>query len=133
MTTIQSIEILVAINLLLVGVSHYVQPGMWVKFFQLLSSKKEAGNVFNALLSSAFGSLIISFHWVWEGPMMVVTIYGLLQLMKGTVYLIWPTVGINSIAKVNMENAAKFKTVGIGMTLMGILLLYFIFGSHFTY
>ena len=56
MNTIQSVEFFTALNLGIVGLSHLLQPKIWVDFFQVLYSKKNAGNIFNALLSLSVGS-----------------------------------------------------------------------------
>ena len=40
MTTQDSIELFLAINLFAVGLSHFIQPKMWTEFFLMLSEKK---------------------------------------------------------------------------------------------
>lgn len=75
MSIIQSIELFTAINLGIVGLSHFLQPGMWVEFFQFLSTKKHVGNIFNALLTLGVGSIILSFHFIWSWPKILITVY----------------------------------------------------------
>ena len=122
MTTIQSIQFLVAINLVVIGLSHFLQAKIWVEFFRFLAAKGMVGNIFNALMSLALGSLIVSFHLVWEWPAVMVTIYGILQLIKGSLYLIYPAVGLRSIQKVD-NKSAKFKWVGLVMSGLGLLII----------
>ncbi|MFK7773202.1 MAG: hypothetical protein AB8F94_13725 [Saprospiraceae bacterium] len=126
MSIIQSIELFTAINLAAIGVSHFFQPKSWVSFFQFLHAKKEVGNLFNAMLSLGMGSIIFSFHFIWSGPMILVTIYGLTLTLKGFIYFIFPTVGINSIGKVNMEKAHKFKIVGFIMMAFAFWIFYYL-------
>lgn len=124
MSITQSIELFTAINLAAVGLSHFFQPKSWVGFFQFLHAKREVGNLFNAMLSLGFGSVIFCFHFIWTGPMMLVTLYGLALIFKGFIYFIFPSVGIKSIGKVNMENAYKFKIAGIIMLVFALWIFY---------
>ena len=124
MSITQSIELFTAINLAVIGLSHFLQPKMWVHFFIFLHAKREIGNIFNALIALSMGSFILSLHFVWTGPEIVVTIYGLLQVIKGLLYLIWPSIGLASIRKVNMENGNKFRWVGLVMFVFSLAIFY---------
>ncbi len=68
------------------------------------------------------GTFIIAFHFIWKGPMILVTLYGVTQLVKGLLYLTVPSIGLKSIGKVD-EKTYKFRWVGLVMTTLGILLL----------
>ena len=120
MTLHQAIEFFTAINLVAIGLSHFLQPRIWADFFVLLASKGNAGNVFNAMLALGLGSFILSFHFIWSFPKVFITIYGLLQVVKGILYLIFPAVGLASIARVTPENAFKFRWVGLVMFIFGL-------------
>lgn len=124
MSTIQSIELFTALNLCIVGLSHYLQPKIWVEFFVFLHSKNHIGNIFNALLALGVGSLILSFHFIWTWPGILITIYGLAQVLKGLIYLLKPSIGIASMGKVSMEKANKFRWVGLVMFLLSLVILY---------
>ena len=115
----QSIEFFVVINLFVIGLSHLLRPQIWIAFFQFLHTKGNVGNICNALIALGMGSIIFSFHFLWEWPMILVTLYGLAQIAKGLIYLIFPSVGIKSIGKVN---STKFKWVGLVMALLSIAL-----------
>ena len=69
------------------------------------------------------GTFIVAFHFVWKGLMILVTLYGVAQLVKGFLYLTIPSIGLKSIGKVD-EKAYKFRWVGLVMTVLGILLLF---------
>jgi len=122
MNTIQSIQLFVAINLFVIGLSHLLQPKIWIEFFELLHKKGNVGNIFNAMLALGMGSIILSFHFVWTWPMILVTLYGLTQLIKGLIYLTFPSIGLKSIGKVNVK-FQKFKWVGLIMCISCILLI----------
>ena len=55
----QSVEFFVAVQSLVMGVSHIVQPRAWVDFFVWLREKGHAGVFANGFLSLWFGTLIV--------------------------------------------------------------------------
>ncbi len=122
MSTIHSVELFVALNLFVIGLSHCLQPKIWIEFFEFLYKKGNVGNIFNAMLALGMGSIILSFHFIWKWPMILVTLYGLMQLLKGLIYLTVPSVGLKSIGKVNTKSQ-KFKWVGLIMCIFSIILL----------
>ena len=124
MNTIQSIELFTAINLFIIGLSHLIQPKSWVDFFLFLHSKGNVGNIINALIAIGLGSLILSFHFVWNWPWLLVTVYGLLQVIKGLIYLLKPSIGIRNIGSVTMEKANKFRWVGLLIFIFSLLIIY---------
>lgn len=118
MDSIQSIQIFVAINLFIVGLSHFILPKTWVDFFEFLHSKNNVGNIINALIALGMGSIILAFHFIWKGFEVLITLYGLSQVIKGLVYLIFPSIGIKNIGKVTPEKASIFKWSGLIMALI---------------
>ena len=124
MTTLQSIELFTAINFFVVGLSHFLLPKMWVDYFVFLRSRPAVGNIINALNALGFGTIILSFHFVWYWPQVVVTILGLGQVIKGTLYLLIPSMGLKSMERVSMEKANQFRWVGIVFVLISLALFY---------
>lgn len=114
-----SIEVFVGLNLLIIGMSHTFRPQAWVLFFEHLSSRGEVGNFFNALLTLGMGTLIVAFHWVWEGPMIIVTIYGIMLTLKGGIYVTIPKIGLNAISGKQVKKA-NFIRVGVIMILLSV-------------
>lgn len=114
----QSIQVFVAINLLVVGLSHFIRPQIWIDFFEFLHSKHNVGNIINALIALGMGSIILAFHFIWKGFEVLITLYGLSQVIKGLVYLNFPSIGIKSIGKVTPEKASGFKWSGLIMTII---------------
>lgn len=120
MDAINSITLFVAFNLLIIGLSHVLQPKMWLSFFQLLTKKGIVGNAINALLHFGFGSFILSFHFLWSWPRILITVYGSLIALKGIIYLFFPNIGLKSISNLNENNTSKFKWTGLVMALLSI-------------
>jgi uncharacterized protein YjeT (DUF2065 family) len=124
MTLVNSITLFVAINLLVVGLSHLFNPKMWLDFFQLLTKKGIAGNTINALIHFGFGSLVLSLHFIWSWPRLLITIYGLLMTIKGITYLLFPHIGLRSISLVTEKSINKFKWTGLEMTQLSLPVFY---------
>lgn len=115
MDSVQSIQVFVAINLPVVGLSHFIRPQIWVDFFEFLHSKHNVGNIINALIALGMGSIILAFHFIWKGFEVLITLYGLSQVIKGLVYLNFPSIGIKSIGKVTLKKANTLKWTGLIM------------------
>lgn len=124
MNTIESIELFTAINVSIIGLSHFFQPKIWVDFFKYLYKKKEMGNIINAFMSLGMGSLILSFHFVWSFPEIFITLYALSQIIKGFTYLLFPSVGISSISRITEKSTIKFKCAGGIMFLFSLFIFY---------
>ena len=119
----QSIQLLVCINLFVLGLSHFIRVKIWIDFFTYLSKMGNTGNIINALLALGMGSLITSFHHIWTWPMIIVTIYGLLLILKALLYLIFPVIGLKTIQNVKAKGV-KLKWVGFVMCIISIELFY---------
>lgn len=119
MNTLQSIQLFTCLNAIVLGISHLIRPNIWLEFFAYLHSKGNIGNIFNALLSLGTGSLILSFHFIWDGSMIIVTIYGLALLLKGMIYLSFPSIGLKSIEKLGLKTQ-NYKWAGLLMCTLGL-------------
>lgn len=125
----RAIEIYAAINFLVIGLSHVVQPRAWAEFFVWLRSKGAAGSFVNGFLSLSFGSLIVGFHNVWTGIPIILTLIGWGQVVKSVVAFIFPQLGLKSMGRVTIENARIFVLPGALLMVVGGLLLYHVLTS----
>jgi hypothetical protein len=118
-----SIEKLVALSFLVTGLSHLLQPRAWAEFFIMLREKGETGSFINALLHFPMGALIVSFHNVWHGWPLLVTLIGWSLVIKSTLYLTFPKVGLRSLARVSVERSWEFAVAGVfGVAISGLIL-----------
>ena len=76
------------------------------------------------MLSLGLGSFILTLHFIWHWPEIIVTIYGLLLTIKGIIYLLAPGIGLKSISSVNSGSLVKFKIAGTIMTLAAVFILW---------
>lgn len=120
----RAIELIAAINCLVIGLSHVVQPRVWADFFMWLRSKGPAGSFANGFLALSFGALIVGFHNVWTGIPAVLTFIGWAQVLKSVIAFVFPQVGLRSMAMASPENARVFVPGGVLLMGVGMLLVY---------
>jgi hypothetical protein len=128
----RAIEYVAAINCIVIGLSHVVQPRAWAEFFIWLRAKGAAGSFANGFLSLSFGSLIVGFHNVWVGIPAVLTLLGWAQVAKSVVAFVHPQAGLRSMARVTPENARDFVAAGAVLLAIGGLLAYHLIASAGT-
>src|SRR3982751_5908834 len=104
---------LAIIYFFITGVSHIVQPRVWTQFFIDMHSKGKAGSFHNALLHFPLGVLIVSFHNVWHGLPMVLTLIGWGLVLKSFIYFVFPGHGVKMLARVTMERSWEFVVAGV--------------------
>ncbi|MCP5047888.1 MAG: hypothetical protein GY940_12000 [bacterium] len=109
----RAIQIYAVINLAIIGISHITAPKAWVDFFIRLRDRGEAGVIVVAFMSLGFGSIIVAFHSVWSGLPLVVTLLGWAQILKATIYLVFPAFGLKKLQRVSMERSHEFIYAGI--------------------
>jgi hypothetical protein len=108
----------------IVGVSHIVQRRVWVRFFMDLHSKGEVGSFLNALLHFPLGVLIVSFHNVWYGLPVVLTLIGWGLVLKSFIYFVFPSRGVKMLARVTMEKSWEFVVAGVfSIGISGLLIV----------
>ncbi len=121
---VRAVEIFAAINLIVMGVSHILQPQAWNRFFTVLHAKGVAGSFMNAMLSLGMGSIIVAFHNVWGGVPTLLTIYGWASLAKDGLYLSVPSLGIRSLEKGIGMDPRGFAVAGGFLLTLGIVILF---------
>ena len=118
-----SVEKLTALFFLVTGLSHLLQPRVWVQFFIMLREKGEVGSFLNGFVHFPLGAFIVAFHNVWHGIPMIVTIVGWGLVLKSTLYFIWPRHGVRMLGTVKMERSWHFVVAGVlSIALAGVIL-----------
>ena len=103
---------LAMICFLVTGVSHVVQPRVWAQFFIDLHRKGAVGSFLNGLLHFPLGVIIVSFHNVWHGLPVVLTLIGWGLVLKSFIHLVFPRYGLRVLARVSMERSWEFSVAG---------------------
>ena len=114
---------LALIVFLVTGVSHIVRPRAWAQFFIDLHGKGEVGSFLNALLHFPLGLIIVSFHNVWHGLPLVLTLIGWGLVLKSFIYFVFPKYGLRVLARVSIERSWEFVFAGwLSIGISGLLL-----------
>jgi len=122
----RALEIYAAIHFFVIGLSHALQPRVWVDFFLHLRKLGHTGVFVAGFMALLFGSIIVAFHNVWSGLPMVLTLMGWAQVIKGLLYFVFPQIGERSMARVSHERAHEFVVPGILFIALGGLMLYLV-------
>lgn len=113
----------------IVGVSHIVQPRVWAQFFMDLHSKGEVGSFLNALLHFPLGVVIISFHNVWNGLPVVLTLIGWGLVLKSFIYFVFPKRGVKILGRVTIDKSWGFVVAGVFSVCISGFLLFSLLGT----
>lgn len=114
-----AVQMFMLISCVLMGVSHIVQPTMWVDFFGRLVERGSFGLVINQFINSGIGALIVTLHQVWSGPAIVLTLYGWALTVKAVIGLWAPQLGMRSM-KLSRHGDNAFRVAGAGMLVVGL-------------
>lgn len=114
----KSMQTLMAISFLVIGLSHIFQSRAWARFFIVIRQAGEAGCFVNAFLNLITGVLIVSFHNVWTGPAAVLTVMGWIMCAKAFLYFVFPQLGLVSLGFVTEEKAHRFIAPGVFLLLL---------------
>jgi len=106
------IERIVAPCFLLMGLSHLIQPRMWVRFFELVRQSGAAGAIIG-LYTLPFGLLLIVGHnvWVFDWPVFL-TVAGWGMTIKSAIYLLVPGAADRALASNAARSEWSYRLVG---------------------
>lgn len=119
-----SIEKIAVISFFVIGVSHIVQPRAWAEFFIMLRRQGATGVFIIALLHLPMGTLIVSFHNVWAGIPMLLTIIGWGNVLKSFIYFTFPKRGLRMLSRVSVERSWEFVVAGVVLVVFSGLLMF---------
>ena len=119
-----AIERLAIISFLVIGLSHVIQHRVWAQFFIDLREKGKAGSFISAFIHFPLGALIVTFHNVFHGIPLILTLIGYGLVIKSAIYFIIPSVGVRSLSRVSLERSWEFAVAGIFLIGLGGLFLY---------
>lgn len=122
------VEQFVALSLLILGLSHAVQPGRWVELFTDFIRRPYAALVIGAY-TLPFGLAIVLTHNVWVlGLPVVVTVCGWAWTVKSVVYLLRPqTLDVWVPEAIGPGARRKLVAVGLLMACLGAALTWHAF------
>ncbi len=118
-TPVEYVQFAVMIGFLVMGLSHIVQPKMWIDYFDDLKQQGHKGVVTSIAGLQLFPALlIVAVHQVWSGPALILTLYGWLLLAKCIVALLVPDFGLRGLGMAKKHNRLGY--IVAGLMLLGI-------------
>ena len=94
MPTQHAIEIFGLINCTIIGLTLLFHPLAWGAFFAWLRSQGTAGALAYGSICLSFGSIVVAFHRVWHGLLLLLTLAGWFDVILGTICLLIPSAGL---------------------------------------
>lgn len=102
-----AVQFIMMATCVIMGLSHLMRPAMWVIFFAHLHGLGVPGVVMRTFMLELWPAiLIVTFHQVWSGPGIWLTLYGWAQLLKVTIAMLAPEVGLRSMAMARIGDRA---------------------------
>ncbi len=123
------IEQVIAVGLLVVGLSHWFRAQLWADLFEDWRRNRFLP-FYLGWLYLQVGSVIAFGHNVWAWDLVViVTLLGWAWTLKGALYLLWPRLllRVAQVMAPDQHPERKFALVGRFMTAIGALLVWRVF------
>jgi uncharacterized protein YjeT (DUF2065 family) len=120
----QSIELMLSIYLLVIGMSCLFNAKYWVKWVKHIKEQDTIAALNYGILILLFGSFIISFHWIWDGWGIITTFIGIFVLLKGAAYLFTPTLLAKQLGIFMRGLKSTLRFAGFISILLGLVVLY---------
>ncbi len=109
--------LLASLLLAVAGLSQLYAPHLWQAYYAWLASRGVAGVRLNGLISLGLGGIIVSFHNIWSGPPLLLTLLGWLLLLESAMCLFAPRAGLASLSEVEGSSRASILK-GTGVVLI---------------
>ena len=130
MTVELLIERVIAVGLLVIGLSHSLQAKLWADLLEECRRNRFLP-LYLGWLYLQLGTVIAFGHNVWAWDLVVVvTLLGWAWTLKGILYLLWPNLLTRVIKKkmaAGQNHTRKFALVGGFMAIIGALLVWRVF------
>ena len=91
-----------------------------------------AGAFANGMITLLMGSLIVSFHNIWNGPPALLTLVGWGYLAKSGVIFLYPQWNLHSMASVESSSAIKLRIAGVGLLGLAALICWCVASGQYA-
>ena len=116
------VEGIMVLPFILMGLSHIASPNMWRSFFMHLHSMGDKGVIYRTFVLELVPAIaIVTFHQIWQGWGIIITLYGIVLMTKITLSLLFPAIGLRSLAMAEQHGKSGFITAGGVLIILGIL------------
>jgi uncharacterized protein YjeT (DUF2065 family) len=107
---------------LIMGLSHMLQPKLWVRFFETVKQSGVAALII-PMYTLPLGLVLIATHniWTWDWPLFL-TIAGWGMTIKSTAYVLAPQVADRMLTKKMATTPRSYQIVGAISAIFGAIL-----------
>jgi hypothetical protein len=117
-----AIEIFGLLNCAVLGLSLLFQPLAWGTFFGWLRAQGAAGALAYGSICLSFGSIVVAFHRVWHGLLVVLTLAGWFDVLLGIICLLVPAAGL-SLMELPEKNPGVCRLAGLACLVVAAVIL----------
>lgn len=86
----QAIEFMVGASLFVLALSLLFRTKVWISWLHQVEHKGRYFSLIVGSFSVVLGSIILGFHWIWDGLPLLTTLVGAAILLKGITYMLFP-------------------------------------------
>jgi len=123
----REMQVFVAVNFFVIGLSHIFQRSAWVEYFAKLHSLGRLGPFAEGFLYLNCGALIVSFHNVWTFPEVVLTLIGWVYIVKALFRFVAPAAVLRTYEKMGMKRAWQIQAAGGFLLALSAFLVFLAF------
>ena len=84
----QLIQVIIVITFFTLGISMVLRAKIWTEWVKKFKSNGASGALPLGMINLLLGAIIVTFHWVWEGFALVVTVIGIIMLCRSFIILL---------------------------------------------
>lgn len=120
----QAIEFMVGASLFVLALSLLFRTKVWISWLHQIEHK---GRYFSLILGSVnvvLGSVILGFHWIWNGLQLLTTFIGAVLLLKGAIYMLFPQWLHRKLLQFSKNYKVLLKLWSIPLLAISISILY---------
>lgn len=119
----QAVLLMAGICLLLIGLSYFFRAEEWNRWLEHAEKRGAQASLVFGGVNLLIGSFIVAFHPVWSGIPLILTIIGLIAVLKSFTYLLFPQWLPQKIRYIRESEKRPLQCSGVVLAVIGILLL----------
>ena len=123
-STALSIDLMTGLCFFILGLSLLFRPRAWADWADHLNAKGANAALVLGMVNLLLGSFILAFHWVWTGVGAIVTLFGVLFTLRGSVLLLFPSVFSRVLTWMLARFERLFRLSGLVVAVLGLIILY---------
>lgn len=121
----QSIQFMTSISLIIFGLSYLTSANDWIMWIEHLERQGRRASLTLGSVNLLIGSFILAFHWIWQGWPLLVSLIGVIALVKAGTYLLCPGWLPAKLSKIHKQLPGWLKISGLILIIAGIVIGYY--------